>query len=142
MKKAILIVIIVLIGSLAGFFLLRKNQKEVSDSGQQKIETSGTASGEEKTLETKEITLIGREFEFNPSVITVSAGQKVKIIFRNEGASPHNFVINGLNVGSKTIPGGQTDIVEFTAPDSGTFEIFCSFPGHKAAGMKGELKVE
>ena len=42
---------------------------------------------------------------------------------------------------TKTIGGGETTDVEFTAPAKGTYDFLCSFPGHHAA-MKGKFIVE
>ncbi len=42
---------------------------------------------------------------------------------------------------TKTIGGGETAVVEFTAPAKGTYEFLCSFPGHSAM-MKGHFIVE
>lgn len=39
------------------------------------------------------------------------------------------------------IGGGQTTSVEFVAPEAGTYDFLCSFPGHYAM-MKGKLIVE
>jgi nitrite reductase (NO-forming) len=66
----------------------------------------------------------------------------VKIIFKNEGKAPHNLVIQGLGIGTRTIGVGQTDTIEFTAPSSGTYTFYCSVPGHRAAGMEGRLEVK
>lgn len=84
--------------------------------------------------EIKEITVIGTNFAFNPSVITVKSGERVKINFKNETNMIHNFTIDGLGSGSSGI--------EFTAPAPGTYVFYCSIPGHKAAGMAGSLIVE
>ncbi|OJU75732.1 MAG: azurin [Bacteroidetes bacterium 47-18] len=42
---------------------------------------------------------------------------------------------------TKTIGGGETTTIEFTAPAKGTYDFLCSFPGH-AAMMKGKFIVE
>ena len=42
---------------------------------------------------------------------------------------------------TKTIGGGETADIEFTAPAKGTYEFLCSFPGHSAM-MKGSFIVE
>lgn len=41
------------------------------------------------------------------------------------------------------VSGGQTSSVTFTVPKkAGSYEFICTFPGHYAAGMKGELIVK
>lgn len=42
---------------------------------------------------------------------------------------------------TKTIGGGETTSVTFTAPEKGTYDFLCSFPGHFAM-MKGKFIVE
>lgn len=39
------------------------------------------------------------------------------------------------------IGGGQETTIEFTAPEAGTYDFICSFPGHYAM-MKGKFIVE
>ncbi|MDO8436206.1 MAG: cupredoxin domain-containing protein [bacterium] len=90
----------------------------------------------------EEITVVGNDFSFSPSQITVKSGKRVKIIFENKGNVSHNLVIEGLGVTTKTIGSGQKDVVEFTASIQGKFDIICSVPGHKEAGMEGSLIVE
>ncbi|MDO5972352.1 azurin [Flavivirga aquimarina] len=42
---------------------------------------------------------------------------------------------------TKLIGGGQTTTIEFDAPEPGTYDFLCSFPGHYAI-MKGKFIVE
>ncbi|WP_298237473.1 azurin [uncultured Algibacter sp.] len=42
---------------------------------------------------------------------------------------------------SDLIGGGQVSVVEFDAPEAGTYEFLCSFPGHSGL-MKGKFIVE
>lgn len=42
---------------------------------------------------------------------------------------------------TKTIGGGEETTITFTAPEAGTYEYICSFPGHWAM-MRGNLIVE
>lgn len=46
-----------------------------------------------------------------------------------------NKVVEGL-------PQGATDVIRFTAPDSGTYRIICGVPGHALSGMWLWLKVD
>lgn len=92
--------------------------------------------------EVKEVTVLGTEYAFEPATISLKAGEEVKLAFQNKGRIAHNLIIEGLGVGTATIGGGQEEVIEFTAPASGTYRFFCSVPGHRAAGMVGTLKVE
>ena len=144
MNKIIILVLVVMVLAVGGgYFLLRGNyqaptvtSEKTGGSTEALPITSTPASG------ITEMSVVGTEFSFNPASISVKAGEQVKIIFRNDGGAPHNLILEGLGTGTKTIGGGQTDIVEFTAPSSGTYAFFCSIPGHRAAGMEGNLKVE
>ena len=40
------------------------------------------------------------------------------------------------------LPQGGTDVLQFTAPASGSFRIFCGVPGHGLSGMWIRFKVE
>ena len=44
-------------------------------------------------------------------------------------------------VHTKLIGGGETAVIEFDAPELGTYDFLCSFPGHYAL-MKGKFIVE
>ena len=42
---------------------------------------------------------------------------------------------------TKLIGGGESDTIEFAAPEPGVYDFICSFPNH-AAVMKGKLTVK
>lgn len=44
-------------------------------------------------------------------------------------------------VHTKMLGGGESDTIEFTAPEAGTYTFMCTFPGHYAL-MHGKLIVE
>lgn len=90
----------------------------------------------------KEIIISGTEFSFSPSSITVNKGDKVKLTFKNVGDVIHDFTIDELGVKTRILESGESQTIEFTADKSGTFNFYCSVPGHKEAGMEGELGVE
>jgi uncharacterized cupredoxin-like copper-binding protein len=129
MGKLIIIILILAIIALGGYFIFK--------GGYQSPKTGSTIG-----LGGKEITVIGADFSFNPSEIRVKALEKVKIIFQNKGDASHNLTIEGLGISTKTISSGKTDAIEFVSPASGTYNFFCSIPGHKTAGMTGSLIVE
>lgn len=150
-SKYIGVIIVVLLVVVGGYFLLRGGYQTPTSIPTQ----TPTAAPEEtakptETLPTTqspaagatEIAVNGTEFSFSPTSISVKAGEQVKITFKNNGRAPHNLTLEELGIATKTIGGGQTDVIEFTAPSSGTYTFFCSIPGHRASGMEGSLKVE
>ena len=57
----------------------------------------------------------------------------------NESGVPHNIVVDGKGE-SEVIEEGETQFeAEF---EPGTFAYYCSVPGHREAGMEGELTVK
>jgi uncharacterized cupredoxin-like copper-binding protein len=59
---------------------------------------------------------------------------------KNAGQAPHDFVIagNGANEKTPLLQAGDTATLKATLKP-GTYELYCSVPGHKQAGM--DLKV-
>lgn len=144
-SKHIAIVVVVLLIAVGGYFFLRGDRQSSTSA----LISAPTAVSEKvkkptgaPTAGVTEINVVGTEFSFNPSRIRVRAGERIKITFKNNGRAPHNFILEGLDIGTKIIGAGQIDVVEFVAPASGTYTFFCSVAGHRTAGMKGSLKVE
>jgi nitrite reductase (NO-forming) len=148
MNKTLWIIVAIILVVFVGYFLMRgyRAPTPTTPAPTAPKTPAPTAPKEEVTptpgAPVKEITVVGTEFSFSPSSISVSAGERVKIIFKNQGKAPHNLVIQGLGIGTRTIGGGQTDTIEFTAPSSGTYTFYCSVPGHRSAGMEGRLEVK
>ncbi len=61
------------------------------------------------------------------------------IKFDNTSGVPHNLVIDGKGK-TPTIPKGSADFKVTLAP--GKYTYYCSVPGHRQAGMVGELTVK
>ena len=61
----------------------------------------------------------------------------------NNGPSSHNLTINGPGVSDKATPtfaaGGSQDLT--VTLTKGTYDLFCSVPGHKQLGMDTNLTV-
>lgn len=125
--------------------------------------TGCAGAGTSQTAAT-EITVEATDFAYNPVSVTVPAGQPVTLTLNNTGAVEHDFVVDKINVtdvqASDTGPAahhqmgdmpkydlhffakaGDTAILNFTALEPGTYEIFCSIEGHREAGMIGQLIV-
>jgi azurin len=109
--------------------------------------------------------------KFDTALLSVKAGARVRLVFRNSDDMLHNFVLctpgRGQAVGEAAVALGldgpaknfvpdsgdvlyhtaltlpnASDTIFFTAPTKpGDYDYICSFPGH-AALMKGILRVE
>ena len=85
------------------------------------------------------ITIIGTEFEFDPADVTIAADTPVEIILDNQGVVEHDWTIDELGV-EIYADAGETVSGTVTAA-AGTYEVYCSIPGHREAGMVGTLTV-
>jgi nitrite reductase (NO-forming) len=87
-----------------------------------------------------QVTITASEFKFSPSTVQVPLGQPVTFTLDNKGAVEHDITLQaaGFTLLAKA---GQVATGVFTFDKAGTFELVCSIPGHKDAGMKGTLTV-
>lgn len=110
----------------------------------------------------------GEEMAYDKTVLTVKAGEKVKLTFKNLSSMQHNWVLvkpgtadkvatAGISAGyakgwlavgpdvlahTKLLNAKTNQTIEFTAPTKpGDYPFVCTFPGHSAM-MKGVLKVQ
>ena len=93
----------------------------------------------------QQVTLtVGNSMSFDPSTITVRAGQPVELTLRNTGQMPHDFTLSdGVAQPVKiSASGGQTASGTFTLATPGTYKFECSIPGHAAAGMRGTITTQ
>jgi uncharacterized cupredoxin-like copper-binding protein len=78
------------------------------------------------------------EMAYAPSEIAVAAGP-VEVVLTNTGGMLHDLRIDGEPFIMEAAPGrAATGTVVL---DAGRYRIFCSLPGHRAAGMEGILEV-
>ena len=89
----------------------------------------------------KEFNIKGSNFAYEPNVITVKKGDRVKINFENS-AGFHDFVIDEYGAATKKTQAPTLEVIEFTADKTGSFQFYCSVGSHRAMGMFGTLKVE
>jgi nitrite reductase (NO-forming) len=82
------------------------------------------------------------DIKFDVTELTVPANSEVTVNLTNKGAATHNFNIDELNVQSGDYAGGQTGTVTIKTGAPGTYTYYCNIPGHKEAGMMGQLIVK
>ncbi|HEY1296926.1 MAG TPA: copper-containing nitrite reductase [Chloroflexota bacterium] len=87
-----------------------------------------------------DVTVGASEFKFNPTSLQLPSGKKVSITLQNNGAVEHDFTVDALGV-KVSAPAGKSATADFTLDKPGTYDFYCSIPGHKEAGMHGTLSV-
>lgn len=89
----------------------------------------------------KTFNVTARQWVFEPAKITVSQGDKVKLVVQSTDVA-HGIGIPDFNVSSRLEP-GKTTTLEFIADKTGTFSFFCTvFCGDGHSTMRGSLVVQ
>jgi plastocyanin len=110
------------------------------NSGDSQVDESSTV--EDSMEEAREITVEGFSFGYTPSELTMEAGEKIKLTFVSLDMM-HDFIVEGTDIQTEIITGGNQTTIEFTAPDEpGEYTFYCSVGNHRAQGMEGTLTVE
>lgn len=76
---------------------------------------------------------------FDPADISIAADTPTELHLVNQGAAVHDFTIDALGIHVTLNPGEEA--TETITAAAGEYEIYCSVPGHKDAGMVGTLTV-
>ena len=135
MNKTTLVIVMVFVVIVAGYFLFQRDgYREPQETGTEpQVDVRGPAQ-----QSVKEVSMNSGNFFFTPKSLTLSKNQPVKITFQNTGS--HTFTSDELGINVPLLGGSPT--VEFTPTQAGTLEYYCSVPGHRELGMLGSLKVE
>ena len=97
--------------------------------------SSATAVGTSVGVTEKEFSITLSQTSFSPASYTFT--------IQNKGSFPHNLNIEGPGVDTKTSPilsPGQSGMLTATL-QKGSYELWCSVPGHKNKGMDLTIKV-
>ena len=91
--------------------------------------------------DTREVIVTAKKYEYDPAVITVKKGDRVKLIVTAVDHD-HGLKIEAFHI-DQLLKKGESTNIEFSADVAGTFPFQCShFCGLGHKGMKGELIVE
>lgn len=97
--------------------------------------SSATAVGTSVGVTEKEFSITLSQASFSPASYTFT--------IQNKGSFPHNLNIKGPGVDTKTSPilsAGQSGMLTVTL-QKGSYELWCSVPGHNDKGMDLTIKV-
>jgi plastocyanin len=101
----------------------------------------GTSAAPSTKPSLVKISAVASGLKFNKSVLRAHPG-RIKIVFTNLSMLSHNVRIESGERelgGTKTIGKGRTTAV--VTLKKGTYNFYCSVPGHEDAGMRGKLVV-
>lgn len=149
MSKMIAILGVLILVGIGGvlFFGNSQNTNQPATEPAQNTETSTESttgdSVSEDSMESnlKEFTIESKGLSFTPNEIRVKAGDTVRVTFKNT-VGTHDWTLDEFSAKTPLINAGEESTVEFVADQAGTYEFYCSVPGHREAGMKGTLIVE
>jgi len=147
-RRILIAVIAIAVLAAFAFIFLRPEDTQIDieaeDDGEILLEDNSNNDEvvEDDTMmqEVTTIDMTGNDFSFDPSEINVKVGEKVRVVL-NAVDMPHDFVVDELDVKTKTAQPGETVEVEFTATEAGEYEYYCSVGEHRANGMVGTLTV-
>ena len=100
----------------------------------------GSSDAPIETGVVREITVISKrlEWRFEPEVIEVDQGDRVKMTVINEDNFDHGVAIDALGV-SQRLPANGTINIEFVATKSGEFPFYCSVSCSDSSNSSFEL---
>ena len=137
MRNIVFLVLLTVVLGVAGC------SPAVQDNTEPQQEVENTEQNLENSSN-RVIRVEGFNFGYEPSVITVQAGEEVTVLFKsNEGT--HDFVIEGVpeqDIRTAIIGSGDTTTVDFSIDEPGEYTFYCSVGSHRERGMVGTIIVE
>jgi uncharacterized cupredoxin-like copper-binding protein len=130
--------VLMFFGMLVAVEVLGKESETEAAGGETTAETHTTETGPTtaRTVQVSEV-----EYKIRLPETTLKAG-KYTFEVKNEGKVPHDFVVKGSGVDEATAvldPGKSESLTVELRP--GSYEIYCSIPGHKQLGMDQKVTV-
>lgn len=152
MKKALLVALALVVASL-GLVACGGSDDDGSTSAAPETQSESTAEGggggeaEGGTAGSASVVDIeaaeGSELAYTTASASAKTGE-VTINFTNPQAIPHDVDVedaDGASVGKTELITEGTDSVELNL-EPGDYTFFCSVPGHREAGMEGDLTIK
>ena len=106
-------------------------------TGAGQTSTLATTTTTAKPAETK---VPVSETEFKIAASTNLETGEITFEVKNDGKIPHDLAIKGTSDKTKLVPAGGTAELKVTLK-AGKYELYCTVPGHEAAGMKLSVTV-
>ena len=149
-KGAIIAIVFLLLAVAVGAFVFMRQQLPETADDISVVDTEivdetpvPETNSEEMVVEgaINEVTVEGVSYSLTPATIRVKAGETVRLTYTSN-EDGHDLVIDELNVRTRLLNRGESETVEFTPVNPGTYSYYCSVIGHRESGMVGTLIVE
>src|SRR5262249_18970077 len=134
----LVVVVLLFVGMLSAVIFFGKESKSEAAPGGA---STGQTSGQTTSSPAQKISVTESEFKIQLPKTTFAAGTYIFAV-SNAGKLPHDLTIMGPGGKEATptiAPGGRNSVTAHLA--KGTYDFYCSIPGHKAAGMDVKVTV-
>jgi len=136
--------VLLFVGMMCAVIFVARETSEAEAKGNEPTTeqtTTQATSTQSTTSAPKAVTATETEFKIALPSSTIAAGS-YSFDVKNDGKIEHDFVIKGNGVDEKTptIGAGESATLDVDLKP-GTYDVYCSIPGHKQAGMDVKLTV-
>lgn len=134
--------LLLFVGMMAAVIVFGRESSEAEAKGPETTtEATTTTATTTTTSAATSVPVSETEFKITLPKTTLSAGS-YSFEVKNDGKIDHDLVVQGNGVDAKTptiSPGKSSTLKVDLKP--GTYDVYCSIPGHKQAGMDLKLTV-
>jgi len=106
--------------------------------GSEQGRIAGRAGGP-PTSDARLVEVESSNFTFEPERLRAGAGEELALALSSTD-SPHDFAIDGLGRVAD-VAGDETRTERLRIDDAGTYDFYCTIPGHRSAGMEGTIVI-
>lgn len=134
--------LLLFVGMMAAVIVLARESSEAEAKGPETTtEATTTTATTTTTSAATSVPVSETEFKITLPKSTLAAGS-YSFEVKNDGKIEHDLVVQGNGVDQKTptIPPGKSATLKVDLKP-GTYDVYCSIPGHKQAGMDLKLTV-
>ncbi len=99
-----------------------------------------TTTSAQPFADAREVPVDAGDLWFEPDEIEVTAGEEVNLRVSNTGQVFHDLTVPAADL-MVDVESGDEAVGGLVLDEVGTYEFFCSVPGHADAGMRGTIVV-
>jgi uncharacterized cupredoxin-like copper-binding protein len=117
------------------------SQSETTATGQTTTSATTSTTATTQASAASKVDASEVEYKINLPKTSLAAGSYTFDV-KNDGKFPHDLVVkgNGVNEKTPTIDAGKSSSLKVDLKP-GTYDVYCSIPGHKQLGMDVKLTV-